>query len=132
MFYFFAHYADTKCLCADVPSSHMGQQIFNPPAATMPTATAAAAQQAIIQPAAYIATPVLNYPAGPHAAAVQLTTAAPSATHYQIAAAPTGHVPIAQATPVVMAAAPQVSYNHFNIVVYKFVCFCFQSRKMYL
>ena len=88
--------------------------MFNPPTATMPTATVAANQQAIIQPAAYIATPVINYPTGPHTAAVQLSTAAPAATHYQIAA-PAGHVPIAQATPtVVMAApAPQVGNLHF-------------------
>ena len=98
---------------SDVPNSHMSQQIFNPPAATMPTATAAAPQQAIIQPAAYIATPVLNYTSGPHAAAVQLSTAVPSAGHYQIAAAPTGHVPIPpQATPVVMAPA-QVLLSNF-------------------
>ena len=94
----------------------MSQQIFNPPAATMPTATVAAAQQAIIQPTAYIATPVLNYPSGPHAAAVQLSTAVPSAGHYQIAAAAAaGHVPIPQATPVVMAPAQVLMSNFFPV-----------------
>ena len=93
--------------------------MFNPPAATMPTATAAAAQQAIIQPAAYIGTPVLNYPSGPHAAAVQLSTAVPSAGHYQIAAA-AGHVPIPQAAPVVMAPA-QVLLSNF-LLVKRVVC----------
>ena len=104
---------------SDVPNSHMSQQIFNPPAATMPTATAAAAQQAIIQPAAYIATPVLNYPSGPHAAAVQLSTTVPSAGQYQIAAAAAGHVPIPQATPVVMAPAQVLMSNFLPVILIK-------------